>query len=399
MKQKIFLRLIATAIVMVLFVCGYHFFHADGQDLKGVREEKAKIISIDSSEVIQSGAGSLGYQEFEMELLSGTFKGSVVHGTNTLYGQVETDNIYKAGDKILAAIKIENNKIVDAKAIELYRQNWIIALFLGLIVLLLIFAGVIGLKAILSFVLSVIVIWEILIRGLLDGQNPLYLTTLTVILLTAIIIFLVAGINKKGLSAFLGTIFGLIITMMLTLVYGQYTGLFGLTQPYVQTLIISGYYHLNIQQIFYSAIILGASGAAMDVAMDISASMSEIKEKKHDISKKELILSGFNVGKHVIGTMTTTLLLAYSGGYLTLLMVFMLKDTSFLRMINLKIVSAEIIRTLIGSLGLVMVAPITAVIAGILISKKSENSFKITDILFKNKSIIKINVVRFRKNA
>jgi uncharacterized membrane protein len=117
-------------------------------------------------------------------------------------------------------------------------------------------------------------------------------------------------------------------------------------------------------EVFYAAIIIGASGAAMDIAMDVSASMKEIVEKKPEISEKELIKSGFNVGSAVIGTMTTTLLLAYSGGYLTLLMLFMTKNSSFLRIINLKIVSAEIMRTLIGSIGLVIVAPITALIAG-----------------------------------
>ena len=104
----------------------------------------------------------------------------------------------------------------------------------------------------------------------------------------------------------------------------------------------------------------------MDIAMDIAAAMDEIRLKKPDITPRELIRSGFTVGRQVIGTMTTTLLLAYSGGYLTLLMVFRVKDPSFMRMINLKIVSAEILRTLIGSIGLVMVAPITALLGGLI---------------------------------
>ena len=76
-------------------------------------------------------------------------------------------------------------------------------------------------------------------------------------------------------------------------------------------------------------------------------------------------------GRDVIGTMTTTLLLAYSGGYLTLLMLFQIRHSSFTRIINMKIISAEIMRTLIGSIGLIIVAPITAIIAGILMGRKS----------------------------
>ncbi|MCG8531800.1 MAG: YibE/F family protein, partial [Desulfovibrionales bacterium] len=110
----------------------------------------------------------------------------------------------------------------------------------------------------------------------------------------------------------------------------------------------------------------GASGACMDIAMDIAASMDEVKLKKPDISPMELMRSGFTVGRHVIGTMATTLLLAYSGGYLTLLMIFRVKEPSIMRMLNLKIVAAEIMRTLVGSMGLVTVAPITALVGGII---------------------------------
>jgi uncharacterized membrane protein len=183
-----------------------------------------------------------------------------------------------------------------------------------------------------------------------------------------VIIFLVAGVNKKGTTAFIGTLCGLFVTLLVTLFFGGKTGLFGMTQPYVNALIFSGYYDLDIRQIFYSAVILGASGAAMDIAMDIAASMAEVKSKKPEISTTELIHSGFNVGRHVIGTMATTLLLAYSGGYLTLLMIFRVKEPSIMRMINLKIVAAEIMRTLVGSIGLVLVAPATAIIGGVILT-------------------------------
>ncbi len=101
--------------------------------------------------------------------------------------------------------------------------------------------------------------------------------------------------------------------------------------------------------------------------MDVTASMNEVLDKRPDITRNELIQSGFNVGRMVTGTMTTTLLLAYSGGYLTMLMLFVSKGTTFARMLNFKMVAAEIFRTLVGSVGLVLVAPITAVIAGFIL--------------------------------
>jgi uncharacterized membrane protein len=343
-----------------------------GQDTKkslDVREVKARVLTAENTEVRSSGLSHIGYQTLEIKLLEGEFKGKIVPAVNNLSGQTDLENLFKKDDKIIAAVILENGAIEHVKAVDLFRQDTLLSLFCLFVAALLLYAGVIGIKALISFVFTVVIIWEVLIQQILDGHNPLVTTTYTIILLSAIIIFLVAGINRKGITAFIGTISGLFVTLFVTLYFGREIGLFGMTQPYVNALIFSGYYDLDIRQIFYSAVILGASGAAMDIAMDISASMDEVKNKKPDISPMELIQSGFNVGRHVIGTMATTLLLAYSGGYLTLLMIFKVKEPSIMRMLNMKIVAAEIMRTLVGSIGLVMVAPITAIVGGIIIGR------------------------------
>jgi uncharacterized membrane protein len=117
----------------------------------------------------------------------------------------------------------------------------------------------------------------------------------------------------------------------------------------------------------------------MDIAMDMSTTIKELKEKRPDMEMKDLIKSGFNVGSDVIGTMTTTLLLAYAGGYLTLMMAFMTRTTTLRRIFNLRIIVSEILRTIVGSIGLVIVAPITTIFAAWLYSRE----FKLEDI--KNK--------------
>ena len=125
--------------------------------------------------------------------------------------------------------------------------------------------------------------------------------------------------------------------------------------------------------------------------MDIASAMAEVKSKKPDIMCRELIQSGFNVGRAVIGTMTTTLLLAYSGGYLTLLMLFASQDTDFVRIINYRMVAAEILRTVAGSIGLVLIAPITAVIAGWIYSYNLEPlKSRVKSFLGKMQGIIRV---------
>jgi len=366
--KSLLISLAALAAVLTLLVLYYQA--REPSIAPGTLEVTAQVLSADDSEVRSSALSHIGFQTLTIQVLDGAFKDQEITAINSLNGMVDLETLFQPGDRIIAALILdEKGGIGYAKAVDLLRQNSLLYLFLVFVAALVLYAGVIGIKALISFVLTLFIIWEMLVRQILAGAPPLLTTAATLVLLSAIIIFMVAGLNRKGVTAFLGTVAGLFITLLATLYFGREAGLFGMTQPYVNNLIFSGYYTLDIRQIFYAAIILGASGAAMDIAMDIAAAMDEIRVKKPSITPAELIRSGFTVGRQVIGTMTTTLLLAYSGGYLTLLMIFQVKDPSFMRMINLKIVSAEIMRTLIGSTGLVMVAPITAVIGGLIIAR------------------------------
>lgn len=119
-----------------------------------------------------------------------------------------------------------------------------------------------------------------------------------------------------------------------------------------------------------ASIFIGASGAMMDLAVDITSAVYEVISKKPDILPAEAVLSGLRVGRAAMGTMTTTLLLAYSGGYISLLMVFMAQGTPIDHILNYKYVAAEVLDTVVGSFGLVTVAPFTALMAGLLLTRK-----------------------------
>jgi uncharacterized membrane protein len=136
--------------------------------------------------------------------------------------------------------------------------------------------------------------------------------------------------------------------------------------PFAETMLYAGYAHLDITGIYVGAVFVAASGAVMDLAMDVAASQHEVVSRHPSISTAEAFISGIRVGRAVVGTMTTTLLLAYSGGFVTLLMAFMAQGVPLANMFNMIYVSAEVVKTLVGSLGLVLVAPFTA-LAGALI--------------------------------
>ena len=343
---------------------------------------RAEVISTDNSELEQYGIVKTGNQQVELRILNGRFRGMEVSSTNILMGKLELDKMFVPGDKALMVIDMdENNNFVYANIIDHYRINVELILLLLFVLILIAYAGWTGFNAVLSFTFTGIVIWKILIPGFLSGINPVLISFGTVIILSAAIIFLIGGFSKKGLTAFTGTIAGILFTSLFSMIFGHAFHVHGAVKPFSETLLYSGYAYLDLNLIFLSGIFIASSGAVMDIAMDIAASMHEIKHKRPDISFRELLKSGFKVGRSVIGTMTTTLLLAYSGGFTALLMVFMAQGTPLMNILNLSYVSAEILHTLVGSFGLVLVAPLTAITGALIFSKKDKGAYDITSEL------------------
>jgi uncharacterized membrane protein len=213
-------------------------------------------------------------------------------------------------------------------------------------------------------------IWKILVPLLLKGVDPVWLSLGVVAAMSAAIIFLVAGPTRKGVVAFSGAFLGVLTSCGLAIYFTGRLHVHGAVLPFAETLLYSGFGHLDLVKIYVAAVFLAASGAVMDLAMDVAASMDEVTAKKPDITAGEAVRSGLVVGRAVVGTMTTTLLLAYSGSYVTLLMAFMAQGVPLANLFNLIYVAAEVLKTLVGSFGLVTVAPFTALAGGIILTRR-----------------------------
>jgi uncharacterized membrane protein len=332
----------------------------------------AKVLSTDESFIINTGLIKTGEQLCEIEILDGKFKGEITRGTNRLSGSLEEDKVFQAGDKILVTLDYTGDEIRVATLVDHYRINYEILLVAIFVVILIGFAGIVGVKSILSFIFTVLAMWKVLIPLFLEGYNPVIVGIVTTMILIITIIVLVYGIDKKSLAAITGSLSGALVTCFMALFFVSKFKIHGAVMSYSESLLYSGYENLNLTQIFIASIFIASSGAVMDVAVDITSAVAEVVEKKPDITKLEAVKSGINVGRSIMGTMMTTLLLAYSGGYIGLLMVFMAQGTPIINILNLKYVSSEILHTLIGSFGLVTVAPFTAVASGLLLAAREE---------------------------
>lgn len=332
----------------------------------------AKVLSTDESFIINTGLIKTGEQLCEIEILDGKFKGKITQGTNRLSGSLEEDKIFQAGDKILVTLDYTGDEIRVATLVDHYRINYEILLVAIFVVMLIGFAGIVGIKSILSFTFTVLAMWKVLIPLFLEGYNPVIVGIITTMILIITIIVLVYGIDRKSLAAITGSLSGALVTCFMALFFVSKFRIHGAVMSYSESLLYSGYENLNLTQIFIASIFIASAGAVMDVAVDITSAVAEVVEKKPNITKMEAIKSGINVGRSIMGTMMTTLLLAYSGGYIGLLMVFMAQGTPIINILNLKYVSSEILHTLIGSFGLITVAPFTAIASGLLLAPREE---------------------------
>ncbi|MBF0482376.1 MAG: YibE/F family protein, partial [Desulfovibrionaceae bacterium] len=301
-----------------------------------------------------------GDQRVTAVVLEGEFADREVVADNLFVGKLELDKEFKPGDAALMSLSVVGGKIVNAAAQDYYRldvQLWLLGLFA---VLLLAYAGLTGLKALLSFLFAVLAIWKVMIPLFLKDYDPVWVTLAVLAALMAGVLFLVGGVNRKALSAYLGSLLGIAATCLMALGFSSAFHLHGSVRPYAETLLYSGYAHLNLTRIFLATIFLGSSGAVMDLAMDVAASIQEMAAHDPGLGFWRLFASGLRVGRVVVGTMTTTLLLAYSGGFMALFMVFMAQGVPLANVFNMNHVAAEALSTLVGSFGLVLVAPFTA---------------------------------------
>ena len=356
---------LAAVILLLLLPTGY-----EGALLYQEAERcSARVVEVDNSTIIDTGLVRSGEQRCTLEVLDGIFKGRTVEGVNMLNGSLEQDKLFVPGDKALVVISYDGDEVLSVTMTDHDRSTGELVLAALFILLLVAFAGRTGVRAVLSFVVTVLCLWKILVPLYLKGYNPIWVGLLVTLLLTVLIIALVYGFDRRCLAAVSGSFLGVLMTCVLGLVFTDLFKIHGAVMAYSESLLYSGYQDLSLTQIFMAAIFIGASGAIMDLSVDITSAVYEVVEKRPDLSWREAAKSGMNVGRSAMGTMTTTLLFAYSGGYIALLMVFMAQGTPVEHILNYKYVASELIHTVVGSIGLVTVAPFTAFCAGFLLTR------------------------------
>ncbi len=363
MKRFVNRDLVFLAVVL-LVSASLFLFNKDESSSKVT--VSGRILELEDHTELKGGWLKVGGQKITARILAGPFQGRQITVRNNLIGELLVDRYVEVGDRAVFSLDLKKGEIGKAELVDYDRQSWHRLMFVAFAVLLVLFARFTGIKAFASFVFTVALIFKLLLPAILKGYDPLLLCLGLAMVVAAVTLLLVGGFTIRTLAAVTGVATGMVFTAILIVFSGSELKLDGMACEHSLALFFSGYSFLDLDRVFWGAVILGASGAMVDISIAVSTAVEQVVKANPALSAGKLIQAGFEVGRAALGTMVTTLLLAYAGCSIFLLLLFQSQNTHMERILNYNFVSAEIFRTLSGSIGMVLVAPLTAIIAGIL---------------------------------
>ena len=307
------------------------------------------------------------YQQLEIQITKGSQKdkvinlesGDIFQGSNTLY---------KVGDEIVISYAIDSAGSETYFISDYVRRTPLLVLFLLFVLITVIIGKWKGLSSILGMGVSFIVILKFILPSIYQGSDPVTVAILGSLAIIPVTFFLSHGVNRKTFVAILGTLISLVVTGVLATIFVEATKLTGFASEEAGFLNVFKEGTINIKGLLLAGMIIGVLGVLDDITISQSAIVQELKLANPQLKSKDLYSKAMSVGKDHIASMVNTLVLVYTGAALPLLLLFVDNPRPFTELINYEIIADEIVRTLVGSIGLVMAVPITTLIASYTIS-------------------------------
>ncbi len=318
----------------------------------------ARVVEISESETVPVGWKNIDsiVQTVKLELLSGDHKGEMVTITSD-FPQI------KNGTRVFV------NHIIDQAGEHRYHitnidRRMSLYFFVGLFIAVVIaFGGRQGVRSLIALIGSFAAIFYILIPGILAGWHPLMASSLVASAVLFVAIFLTHGFHREAVVAYVGTMISVTLTSVLAILAVSATKLTGFSGDEAFYLNISTGGELNFTGLLLGAIIIGILGVLDDIAVTQSAVVSELYATNPATSPTEVYKRAMRVGREHVSALVNTLVLAYTGSALPVLMLFTVYKYNFATVINLEVIATEIIRMIIGSIGLIITVPIVTFLA------------------------------------
>lgn len=333
---------------------------------------EGRILSVDSLETQPYAEEGWESLLVTVKLLSGPHKNQSVQIVHTLTGHPYYDLVVEKGDHVVLEADLDG-PVPEYFLSDFSRKTPLAVITILFILSVVVIGGVQGVKAVISLVGMGLVIIGMILPLVLRGYNPILVTVGLASVLTILFILFVAGYSKKTLAAMCGTVGGLLAAGILAYIAGKAAYLTGLASSEAQILQYMDS-TIDFQGVLFSGMTIGALGAILDVGISIASAMEQIKEADPTTDFKTLLTRGISVGRDLIATMSNTLILAYVGSSLPLLLLFHASQSSWREVLNLEMVASEVIRAMTGSIGLTLAIPLTAAVSALLFVEAPDKS-------------------------
>ena len=366
---KLAVWLVTVIISAVLLFAGNRLFSAK-LDVLSDTEVSAKAKVTEMGELIDESIDGINFtartQYFTARILSGPEKGKIVRAYQQIDSYTDTgERFVRVGDKVVLLNYGAMYGTDDWVFGNYVRFGYIIILGLIFLLLLLLFGRGKGVNTIISLAYTCLAVFCVFIPGVLAGFNVYLLTVLICVFTIVMTLILTNGTSTKSVATMLGCGAGVLAAGLLSCIFDRIMHLTGFIDEhsvYLQVLGEDGN-PINLRALIFAMITIGAMGAVMDVAMDISSSLFEVKRNAPSISDIDLFRSGMNIGRDVMGTMANTLVLAYIGSSLCTILLKITYANSMLELLNTEGIIVELLNALIGSLAILLTIPLTALVS------------------------------------
>lgn len=337
-----------------------------------VREAKtvsfsAEVVKVlESQEKTREDGSVFRQQNLKLLGLDGEFKGREIVYEGISDVEVANANSYESGDKVFVDAYIDEYGQETFYVVEFVRSSsllWLAAIFIALVLLVGRFKG---LKALISLALSFVIIIKFILPQILKGQDPFLISLLGGLLILILIIYITEGWGRKSHLAIFSVFLSLLATLTLALIFTKLTKLTGMAQEETIFLIDLGRATINFQGLLLAGFIIGAIGVLDDIIVGQIEAVDSLKEANPALPSKKIFSLAYRIGNTHLGAIINTLFLTYAGAALPLLLLFVINRETGLglpRVINTEIISTEIVRTLVGSIGVMLSMPIATFLA------------------------------------
>lgn len=374
MKKVVLATISVITALIFLFPLTIRAQEEDPTSQKEVKY-KAKIVELQKEQCPNDYSEGDCYF-FTLEILDGDKKGETVESIASGQDDPKLEFLnYKKGLQVYI-VETEVAGETGYYVKEPLRKTPLVALVLMFILFVLAIGGVQGLSSLLGLAISFGVLFVLVIPLMLSGTNPVMAAIIGSSIILTASIYLSHGFNKKTSIALIGTLISLGITAVLAYLYTAATRLTGYSTDEATFLVQLIDQTLNMRGVLLASLIIGGIGILDDITVSQVSTITELFKANPSFTWEELFKRSMKVGRDHIASMVNTLVLAYTGSALPLVMLFIASGASFQEIVNVELVAEEIVRTLIGSIGLILAVPITSLIACIIIvGKETQTSF------------------------